>query len=670
MLNKARLWLSLIGYTDFHGRKPAYIYELRVMPWLSGPKTSEMNNKIFINYRREDSSWSAGRIYDKLLLHFDKDQIFIDVDSIGFGDDFINYVENSINACDIFLAIIGPKWLEIMQRKSNEIDFVRLEIAAALKNNIKIIPLLLEDTKMPSFSDLPEEIKHLSRRNAFLLSHISFNNQIEKLAVTLKDLFSQKDIDLKRKEEEAERQREFEQEAKQKQAEEERQRQEQLNEEQFWKLVSTDNTYQSYQKYINTYPNGKYKDEAEKKTDALKLLNEEEIYWKKVSKESISSLNIYLENYPKGKYCDEANYKINLLSANEKLRLETIPEEKNHRKNLKRTFILFGFGGLLIISLTWFFVNLKKNSQPTITSNSDTTNAYRDSVYGKEIKKDNARLNYTKRVNVSDAQRVVNFMSLHGFDNSDSITHQLDKYNDTVLFKYNLHNKDEATPDVKRSMQEFGKLLSDSLFSDKPLKVIGYNIVEDLGYFSYVFNMNSLKKKDSVNNIISAKPNDLKLINSGVKNSQTSKRQPIDISGGYSDPEEDTIRIVPTVEQKKVEFKSNQPIGNKNEPEVKKNIITLTTKVTFTGDLYIDNKYFDRIDFTEKNITRKISVTQGLHVFLLRNISSVSSSKLIKDSHITYDIKVSKDFTITFIVDTKIWDANNEHWGKGIALSY
>lgn len=434
-----------------------------------------MNNQIFINYRREDSSWSAGRIYDNLLLYFDKNQIFIDVDSIGLGDDFIDYVENSIKNCDVLLAIIGSKWLEIIKQKTNQIDFVRLEIAAALKNNIKIIPILVEDAKMPSIDDLPEEIKFLSRKNAFLLSHISFNNQIEKLAVNLKKNFSQKEIDLKKEEErlrefeqkvkqkqlEEERQRQIEQEVRQKQVEEEILKQKQFNEEDFWKQVNTIGTANSYRKYI--------------------------------------------QDYPKGKYYNNANQQISFLK--EELNEESKLEKLKWWKYFKTKHMLVAGLILIIFFLIWFLSSLKGNAYKTTKSDyeDNVTKAFSDSLYGKEIKATNhdsnnklligsSSLHYTNKIDSVEAERVVNFMVKQKWDViMDTITYQLDSKNDTILFKYNLYNKDEATTAVKNSMQEFGNLLSDSLFNDRLLKVMAYNINDKVEYFSYIFGANDMK---------------------------------------------------------------------------------------------------------------------------------------------------------------------------------
>lgn len=149
--------------------------------------------QIFISYRREDSGWSTGRIYDRLVKYFPQEQIFIDVDSIAPGDDFVTYIEDAVKNCDVLLAVIGQKWIESIQANSQKKDFVRLEIASALKNNIRVIPILVENTKMPTSESLPEELKSLSYKNAYFINHIAFNSEIEKLIKNLKSFLLDKE---------------------------------------------------------------------------------------------------------------------------------------------------------------------------------------------------------------------------------------------------------------------------------------------------------------------------------------------------------------------------------------------------------------------------------------------------------------------------------------------
>ena len=101
-----------------------------------------MAGKIFINYRRDDSGGTAGRLHDRLAQTFGRKNLFMDVDHIPAGVDFVDYLPSQVAACDVFLAVIGPNWLDAKdddgrRRFDSPHDFVTIEIAAALARNIR-----------------------------------------------------------------------------------------------------------------------------------------------------------------------------------------------------------------------------------------------------------------------------------------------------------------------------------------------------------------------------------------------------------------------------------------------------------------------------------------------------------------------------------------------------
>ncbi|MSQ51547.1 MAG: TIR domain-containing protein [Betaproteobacteria bacterium] len=70
-------------------------------------------SKIFLSYRREDAAAYAGRIYDRLVAHFGKKRIFMDVDHILAGDDFVRVLEEAVAESEILLLLIGRHWLTV-----------------------------------------------------------------------------------------------------------------------------------------------------------------------------------------------------------------------------------------------------------------------------------------------------------------------------------------------------------------------------------------------------------------------------------------------------------------------------------------------------------------------------------------------------------------------------
>ena len=145
-----------------------------------------MAGKIFINYRRDDSISTAGRLHDRLAQTFGRKNLFMDVDHIPAGVDFVEYLPSQVAACDVFLAVIGPNWLDAKdddgrRRFDNPDDFVMIEIAAALARNIRVIPVLVDGARTPKADKLPNSIKPLVRRNAVEVRNTNFGRDAEAL---------------------------------------------------------------------------------------------------------------------------------------------------------------------------------------------------------------------------------------------------------------------------------------------------------------------------------------------------------------------------------------------------------------------------------------------------------------------------------------------------------
>lgn len=144
--------------------------------------------KIFISYRREDSRYQASRLHTALKPHVADAQadIFIDIDNIPFGVDFEAYLDGKVAECEVLLAVISSGWLDARsddgrRRLDNPNDFVRIEIASALKRGIPVVPVLLDGAPIPNAADLPQDLQPLSRRNGLTVSFMSFEADVERL---------------------------------------------------------------------------------------------------------------------------------------------------------------------------------------------------------------------------------------------------------------------------------------------------------------------------------------------------------------------------------------------------------------------------------------------------------------------------------------------------------
>lgn len=149
---------------------------------------------IFVSYRRDDSAGHAGRLFDRLSEHFGRERLFMDVDHIEPGEDFVQVIEAAVGSSAVLLVVIGRRWLTsgdmTARRLDNPNDFVRLEVAAALASNVRVIPVLVQDATMPGPQELPDDLVRLSRRNAIELSDLRWNRDVDQLISVLERFFA------------------------------------------------------------------------------------------------------------------------------------------------------------------------------------------------------------------------------------------------------------------------------------------------------------------------------------------------------------------------------------------------------------------------------------------------------------------------------------------------
>lgn len=145
---------------------------------------------IFVSYRREDTFAYAGRLYDHLVNRFGKQNVFMDVDNIELGFDFIEVLRQTVSSCDAMVVVIGRGWLTAKDedgrpRLENPEDFVRVEVATALHRNVRVVPALVSGARMPRSQELPPDLAGLSRRNALEIGDTSFHQSVERLIEAL-----------------------------------------------------------------------------------------------------------------------------------------------------------------------------------------------------------------------------------------------------------------------------------------------------------------------------------------------------------------------------------------------------------------------------------------------------------------------------------------------------
>lgn len=145
--------------------------------------------RTFISYRRNDSIAHARLIYSLLVTDVGHENVVMDVESFRLGEDFVARINDEMQRCDVVLVIIADDWSGTATRDDgtekrridDPADFVRLEIELALRHGLEIIPVVINNAKVPRSDELPTSIRPLANRNGIALRMDYIKDDIRRL---------------------------------------------------------------------------------------------------------------------------------------------------------------------------------------------------------------------------------------------------------------------------------------------------------------------------------------------------------------------------------------------------------------------------------------------------------------------------------------------------------
>jgi FHA domain/TIR domain len=142
--------------------------------------------RIFISYRRGDTTIYAGRLHDSLCMRIGDEEVFMDLDAIEPGADFVEHIEREVGSCEVLIALIGRDWIDArdvdgQRRLEDPDDWVRLELEAGLNRDIRVIPVLVQGATMPRSDELPGDLAKLARRNALEIGDTRWRYDFDRL---------------------------------------------------------------------------------------------------------------------------------------------------------------------------------------------------------------------------------------------------------------------------------------------------------------------------------------------------------------------------------------------------------------------------------------------------------------------------------------------------------
>jgi hypothetical protein len=180
-----RDFLNIVAASVEGAEEPApAVAQLTSTPVTGGPR-------VFISYRRGDGDFYADSLFDRMMAGVSDVAIFRDTDTLKPGMVYSEKIDQTLRTCDFLLVVMGKKWLnavdkEGVRRLEKSDDWVRLEIAAALRHGTTVVPCLIGGAAMPAQGDLPQEIADLTLRHAVSLSQKAFRRDTDALIDMLK----------------------------------------------------------------------------------------------------------------------------------------------------------------------------------------------------------------------------------------------------------------------------------------------------------------------------------------------------------------------------------------------------------------------------------------------------------------------------------------------------
>ena len=156
-----------------------------------------MAGKIFINYRRDIGVRDAQLLYEILKTLFPERQLFIDLQGLDGGVNWIHELQRQVAASDVMVTLIGKGWLDARdkqgaRRLDDRNDFVRFEISEALRREIPVLPVLIDGEEMPKADQLPQELALLTYLQAMPLRTISFKEDAARIGSAIKQLLGRR----------------------------------------------------------------------------------------------------------------------------------------------------------------------------------------------------------------------------------------------------------------------------------------------------------------------------------------------------------------------------------------------------------------------------------------------------------------------------------------------
>ncbi|MGW5723424.1 hypothetical protein ACWEVP_45165 [Amycolatopsis sp. NPDC003865] len=128
-----------------------------------------MNGKVFVNYRQRNAADEllphallVEALADQLAVYFGREAVYFDT-TLRVGEPYPAALRARLAETGVLVVVIHPTWLsDLADRSGRHRDWVHDEIATALENGIRLVPVVLAGATMPKRHELPATIGELA----------------------------------------------------------------------------------------------------------------------------------------------------------------------------------------------------------------------------------------------------------------------------------------------------------------------------------------------------------------------------------------------------------------------------------------------------------------------------------------------------------------------------
>jgi TIR domain-containing protein len=158
-------------------------------------KEQRRPKRVFISYRSRDAASQAQLLRKYFADRYKDKNVFFDTEGIFVGAKWASVIEQQVRDCDVLVAVIGPRWIELIKEYAiEEIDHVRKEIALALEHGKMVAPVCVGGAQKPDVKQMHWQVRPMMAHNAEVLSDPLKDAEIKRLLTSIEAAFSRHEL--------------------------------------------------------------------------------------------------------------------------------------------------------------------------------------------------------------------------------------------------------------------------------------------------------------------------------------------------------------------------------------------------------------------------------------------------------------------------------------------